>query len=272
MVDADYIPTLDIQLVKGRNFSAGDADKYSAAIVNETLAKELGWKDAIGKRVRFEYGDKEQAERIVVGVVKDFHTYSLQHKVQPIVLLMPPAPSMEDNLYVKINTQKTKDALAYIENVYKQFDKSNPIEFNFLDQNFAKQYAAEQKQEQLSLVFTMLAIFIACLGLFGLVAFTAQQRVKEIGVRKVLGATVASITVMLGKDFIKLVGISILIGAPIAWYAMSRWLNDFAYRINIGWAVFVIAGLIALFIALVTVGFHAIRAAMANPVKSLRNE
>jgi putative ABC transport system permease protein len=240
--------------------------------VNETLVKELGWKDAIGKRVRFDFGEGETGERTVVGVVKDFHTYSLQHKMEPMVLLMPPAPSMEDNLYVKINTAKTTEALAFIEKVYKQFDKSNPVEFHFLDQNFAQQYATEQKQEQLSLIFTLLAVLIACLGLFGLAAFTAQQRIKEIGVRKVLGASVASITIMLGKDFIKLVCISILIAAPIAWYAMNKWLEDFAYRINIGWAVFVVAGFVAMFIALFTVSFHAIKAAVANPVKSLRTE
>lgn len=273
MVDADYIPTLEMKLMAGRNFSgANNADKYGAALVNETLMKDLGWKDAIGKKIKFEYGENEIGERTVIGVVKDFHTYSLQHRVEPIVLLMPPVASMEDNLYVKINTAKTTEALAFIEKVYKQFDKSNPIEFNFLNQNFAKQYAAEQKQEQLSLIFTILAVFVACLGLFGLVAFTAQQRVKEIGVRKVLGATVASITIMLGKDFIKLVCLSILIATPIAWFAMNKWLEDFAYRINIGWAVFIIAGFVAMFIALFTVSFHAIKAAIANPVKSLRTE
>jgi putative ABC transport system permease protein len=273
MIDADYVPALDIKLTKGRNFSGStNADKYTAALVNETLVKELGWKDAIGKRVRFDFGEGETGERTVVGVVKDFHTYSLQHKMEPMVLLMPPAPSMEDNLYVKINTAKTTEALAFIEKVYKQFDKSNPVEFHFLDQNFAQQYATEQKQEQLSLIFTLLAVLIACLGLFGLAAFTAQQRIKEIGVRKVLGASVASITIMLGRDLIKLVCISILIAAPIAWFAMNKWLEDFAYRINIGWAVFVIAGFVAMFIALFTVSFHAIKAAVANPVKSLRTE
>jgi putative ABC transport system permease protein len=273
MIDADYVPALDIKLTKGRNFSGStDADKYTAALVNETLVKELGWKNAIGKRVRFDFGEGETGERTVVGVVKDFHTYSLQHKMEPMVLMMPPAPSMEDNLYVKINTAKTTEALGFIEKVYQQFDKSNPIEFHFLDQNFAQQYATEQKQEQLSLIFTVLAVLIACLGLFGLAAFTAQQRIKEIGVRKVLGASVASITIMLGKDFIKLVCLSILIAAPIAWFAMNKWLEDFAYRINIGWAVFVIADFVAMFIALFTVSFHAIKAAIANPVKSLRTE
>ena len=273
MVDADYIPTLDIKLLQGRNFSSSnEADKYGSALVNETLMKDLGWKDAIGKRIRFTYGEGETGERTVVGVIKDFHTYSLQHKVEPMVLLMPPAASMEDNLYVKINTSKTTEALAFVEKVYKQFDKSNPVEFNFLDQNFARQYGAEQKQGQLSLIFTVLAIFIACLGLFGLTAFTAQQKIKEIGIRKVLGATVASITLMLSRDFVKLVCLSILVAAPIAWYAMNKWLEDFVYRINIGWSVFVIAGLVAMFIALFTVSFHAIKAAVANPIKSLRTE
>lgn len=273
MVDEDYIPTLEMKLIAGRNFlGSNNSDKYGAALVNETLMKDLGWKDATGKKLKFEYGEGEIGERTVVGVVKDFHTYSLQHKVEPMVLLMPPVASMEDNLYVRINTDKTTEALAFIEKVYKQFDKNNPVEFNFLDQNFAKQYAAEQKQEQLSLIFTVLAVFVACLGLFGLVAFTAQQRIKEIGIRKVLGATVASIIIMLGKDFIRLVVLSILIAAPLAWYAMNKWLEDFAYRINIGWAVFFIAGLIALFISLITVIFHAIKAAITNPVKSLRTE
>jgi putative ABC transport system permease protein len=273
VVDADYIPTLELKLVAGRNFSAANnGDKYGAALVNEILMKELGWKDAIGKKLKFTYGEGEIAERTVVGVVKDFHTYSLQHRVEPIVLMMPPVTSMEDNLYIKINTAKTTEALAFIEKVYKQFDKTNPVEFNFLDQNFARQYATEQKQEQLSLIFTMLAVFVACLGLFGLTAFTVQQRVKEIGVRKILGATVTSITIMLGKDFIKLVFLSILIAIPIAWWAMTKWLDDFAYRVNIGWVVFLIAGFAAMLVALFTVSFHAIRAAIANPVKSLRTQ
>ena len=273
MVDADYVPTLEIKLLQGRNFSnANEVDKYGAALVNETLVKQLGWKDAIGKRLRFDYGKGETGERKVIGVVKDFHTYSLQHKVDPMVLLMPPASSMEDNLYVKINTGKTPEALAFIEKCYRQFDKSNPVEFHFLDQNFAQQYATEQKQGQLSLVFTILAVFIASLGLFGLTAFTAQQRIREIGIRKVLGATVSSITFMLGRDFIKLVCIAILIATPVAWYSINKWLENFAYRVDIGWWMFAISAIVALFIAVVTVSFQAIKAAIANPVKNLRTE
>ena len=273
MVDADYVPTLDIKLTEGRNFTgSNEADKLGAALVNETLAKELGWESALGKRIRFDFGEGRKGERRVVGVVKDFHTYSLQHKVEPLVLLPPQEAAQEDNLYVKINTAKTADALAHIEKVYNEFDKTNPIEFHFLNQNFAQQYAAEQKQEKLSLVFSFLTVFIACLGLFGLAAFTAQQRVKEIGIRKVLGATVSSITLMLGKDFIKLVCISILIATPIAWCAMHKWLEDFAYRVDLSWWIFFFAGLIAMIIALITVSFQAIKAAIANPVKTLRTE
>lgn len=273
LVDADYIPTMEIKLSAGRNFStAGQADKFSAAIVNETLVKELGWKEPIGKRLQFKFGQDEIGERTIIGVIKDFHTYSLQHKVEPIVLMMPPVASMEDNLYVKINTAKTSEALAFIEKTYLQFDKSNPVEFNFLDQNFANQYEAELKQERLSLAFTMLAIFIACLGLFGLAAFTAQQRVKEIGIRKVLGATVSSLAIMLSKDFVKLVLIAICIAVPIAWYAMNTWLEGFAYRVDIELWVFAAAAFVAMAIAIITVSIQAIKAAMANPVKSLKTE
>jgi putative ABC transport system permease protein len=223
--------------------------------------------------MRFTYDDKGSVgERTVIGVVKDFHTYSLQHKVEPMVLLMPPVASMEDNLYVKINTLKTKESLAFLERVYKQFDKNNPVEFHFLDQNFQRQYNSEKKQGSLLLAFTILTIFIACLGLFGLVTFTATQRTKEIGIRKVLGATVANIVSVLTKDLMKLVLISFVIASPIAWFIMSKWLQEFAYRITLSWWIFGIAGLSALMIATLTMSFQAIKAAIANPVKSLRSE
>ena len=274
MVDADYLPTLDIKLAAGRNFSSNiESDKYGSALINETLMKQLGWKNSIGKRVRFKYDDKGSVgERTVIGVVKDFHTYSLQHKVEPLVMLMPPEASMEDNLYVKINTSKTKESLAYIETVYKQFDRSSPVEFNFLDQNFMKQYAAEEKQGTVLLVFTVLVVFIACLGLFGLVTLTAAQRAKEIGIRKVLGASVGNIVGVLTKDLIKLVVIAFLIALPITWFGMSTWLEDFQYRISISWWIFLVAGLSAVFIAMITVSIQAVRAAIANPAISLRSE
>jgi putative ABC transport system permease protein len=274
MVDADYLKTMEIKLAAGRNFSADmPSDKYGSMLINETLANELGWKDPIGKRAQFKIdGNGTMGERTVVGVIKDFHTYSLQHKVAPMVLMMPPAASMEDNLYVKLKKGAGPEALSFIEKTYHLFDSNNPVDFHFLDQNFARQYAAEKKQGELALIFTILAVFIAALGLFGLAAFAAHQRVKEIGIRKVLGASVSSITAMLSRDFIKLVLIAVLIATPIAWIAMDKWLQDFAYQVNIHWWVFGLAGVLALIIAIGTVSIHAIRAALANPVKSLRSE
>ncbi|MBC7827203.1 MAG: ABC transporter permease [Chitinophagaceae bacterium] len=274
MTDADYIPTLDIKLLMGRNFSTAiESDKYGSALINETLLKELGWTDPVGKRMRFKYDDKGSlGERTVIGVVKDFHTYSLQHKVEPLVMLMPPAVSMEDNLYVKINTLKTKESLGFLETVYRQFDKNNPLEFNFLDQNFTRQYAAEKKQGKILIVFTILTIFIACLGLFGLVTFTGAQRTKEIGIRKVLGASVTSIVTALTKDLIKLVLIAFVIALPVVWFTMNKWLQEFEYRMTISWWIFGASGLTAIVMAILTVSVQAIKAAIANPVKSLRSE
>ncbi len=173
---------------------------------------------------------------------------------------------------MKINTSKTKESLAFLESVYKQFDKNKPVEFHFLDQNFARQYDAEKKQGSLLLAFTILTIFIACLGLFGLVTFTAAQRTKEIGIRKVLGASVGSVVSVLTKDLMKLVLISFIIASPIAWFIMNKWLQEFAYRITLSWWIFGIAGLLTLLIAAIITSFQAIKAAIANPVKSLRAE
>ena len=273
-VDGDFLKTMEIGLVQGRSFSDNiPADRYNAILVNETLVKELGWKDPIGKRVKFHTnGNGPLAERRVVGVVKDFHTHSLQHKIEPLVLQMPPSTNEQDNLYVKIRAGQTANALAFIEKTYQQFEPNNVFAYQFLDQNFARQYGAEQKQSQILLIFSALAIFIACLGLFGLAAFAAEQRTKEIGVRKVLGASVGSIVTLLSKDFLKLVLIAILIASPLAWWAMNRWLADFAYKIDIEWWVFALAGLLAVGIALLTVSFQSIKAALMNPVKSLRSE
>jgi len=272
-VDPDYFNTLGIKVLYGRSFSESfKSDLMGAVMINETLMKQLGWKDAIGKRVRYYIGnEKHTAEARVVGVVKDFHTYSLQHKIEPLVLGLP-APLDKDNLYVRIKPAKTTEALAYIQSVYRTFDTSATLDFHFLDENFSQQYKAEQKQGEVLLTFTILAVLIACLGLFGLAAFAAEQRTKEIGVRKVLGASVGSIVLMLSRDFLKLVLASIVIATPIAWYAMSRWLHDFAYRVDIHWWVFALAGLLAMVIALLTVSFQSVKAALMNPVNSLRSE
>lgn len=273
-VNPSFVPTMDIQMKLGSNFSENKpSDVTDAALINETLMKELAYANPIGKRIQVKInGEGAIAERRIIGVFKDFHTYSLQHKVEPMVLVMPTQASMEDNLYVRINTSKTKEALAYIQKTFREFDKLNPIEINFLDQNFARQYESEQKQGVLSLSFAIISVLLACLGLFGLAAFTAQQRVKEIGVRKILGASVGSIFILLNKDFIKLVLIASIIAVPAALILMDKWLQNFAYRINISWWVFVGAILLSIFVTIITISFQAIKAAVANPVKSLRME
>jgi putative ABC transport system permease protein len=273
-IDEDFIPTLQIKMAGGRNFSRNvPSDVKDAILVNETLVKELGWKDAVGKRVRT--GVDEQGKVIsqtIVGVVKDFNTYSLQHKIAPMTMELPAEAKDKDNLYIRIAKGNVQASLDYITKTYSQFDIENKPEFHFLDQNFAAQYQTEQKQGTILLIFTILAISIASLGLFGLVTFTAEQRVKEIGIRKVLGASVASIVSLLSTDLIKLVLIAIAIASPIAWFAMDKWLQDFAYKISINWWVFALAGGAAALIALATVSIRSIKAALTNPVKSLRSE
>jgi putative ABC transport system permease protein len=189
-----------------------------------------------------------------------------------MVLQMPASANDEDNLYVRIGKTNIPATLNYINKIYSRFDMEDKPEFRFLDQNFARQYQSEQKQGSILLIFTILAICIACLGLFGLVTFTAEQRVKEIGIRKVLGASVTNIVALLSTDLMKLVLLATVIASPLAWYGMSRWLQSFAYRIDIQWWIFTIAGAVAILIAFITVGVQSIKAATANPAKSLKSE
>jgi len=268
MVDEDFIKTMQISISKGRNFSPSMlTDKTDAIIINETLANELGWKDPVGRKALF----RDQV-KTVIGVVKDFNTYSLQHKIAPVVLNMPARINDQDNLYIRIGNNNIQSTLSYISKVYSEFDSENKAEFHFLNENFSHQYKGEQKQGSLLLIFTVLAISLASLGLFGLVAFAAEQRTKEIGIRKVLGASVAGITVLLSKDLMKLVALAMFIAIPVSIWAMSSWLENFAYRVSIQWWVFAIAGIMAFAIAFVTVSFQAIKAAIANPIKSLKAE
>ena len=274
MVDEDYLPTLQIGLRKGRNFETSrPTDKDGSFLVNETLVKELGWTDPIGKRVQFQTDNEGHiGEATVIGVVKDFNIYSLQHKIAPLVLRMPPVDNEKDNLYVRVSKVNIAGALKGIEKVFRKFDTGSPFEYHFLDANFAGQYEAEKKQGSLIITLTVLAILIACLGLFGLAAFSAEQRRKEIGIRKVLGATIPSLLGLLSKDLIKLVILAMLIASPIAWFIMQQWLNGFPYRITVSSWIFVLAGLLTVAIALATISVQAIKAAMSNPVKSLRTE
>lgn len=272
MTDADFVRTMGVKMANGRNFSdTGNTDRFHAVLVNETLVKNFNLKNPLGKRVQFKINNEgERAERVVVGVVRDFHTYSLQHKIAPLVIEMAPFPVMEDNLYVRVSPKNVPAALAHIEKVYRRFDASHPFTYQFLDDSFARQYEGEQQQERIFLMFTVLALVIACLGLFGLAAFTAVQRTREIGVRKVLGASSGSIVRMLSQDFLRLVVIAAVLAFPLSWWIMDRWLQSFAYRTGISIWVFVLTGIGVTVVALLTVSYHALRAAMANPVKSLR--
>lgn len=273
-VDEDFFKTMQMKLVQGRSFSPlMPTDKDEAVIVNETLVREAGLNNAVGKRIAF--GEDKKGNPLlykIIGVVNDFHISSLQHKIEPLVMQMPPEDNDKDNLYIRISKNNIPAALQFLKKTYATFDAENRIDFHFLNENFQQQYKAEQKQGSILLIFTILAISIACMGLFGLVTFMAEQRKKEIGIRKVLGAGVAGIVTLISKDFLKLVFIALLIACPVTWASMSKWLQDFAYRINISWLVFAIAGGLAAIIALITISFKAIRAALANPVKSLRTE
>ncbi|RPE08741.1 FtsX-like permease family protein [Chitinophaga lutea] len=269
--DEDFVATMGLQMAEGRNFRADQpGDRYNAILVNETMVKELGLQNPVGKRVQFTADTVR--ERRIIGVVKDFHIYSLQHRIAPVALMMAPEPSWEDNLYVRLQKGHIPEALQHIRQVYDQFEKNYPLEINFTDDDFARQYAAEQAQGRVFLIFTALAIFIACLGLFGLAAFTAEQRTREIGIRKVLGASVGDITGMLSRDFLRVVLLASVLAVPLAWWAMHRWLEDFAYRISLSWWMFALAGVLALLVAVGTVGYQALRAALNNPVNSLRSE
>jgi ABC-type antimicrobial peptide transport system permease subunit len=266
----DYIKTMGIQLVEGRDFSTEYGLDTMNYLVNEAAAKKIGYKDPVGKELTM-WGDKG----MIVGLMKDYHHNSLHVPIEPLILRLHKKSwggTYWGNVIVRTEKGKTKQAIASMEKLYKQFNPGFPFKYYFTDDEIANRYKAEYTVSKLSRYFAFLAIFISCLGLFGLATFTAEQKTKEIGIRKVLGASVTGIVGMLSKDFLKLVIIAAVIAFPVAWWAMHRWLNDFAYRVNIGWWVFVMAGIVALLIALLTISFQSIKAAIANPVKSLRTE
>ena len=268
--DQDFIPTYGVKIVAGRSFSRDFSTDTSAFLINEAAVKVLGFKsndEAIGKE--FGYGSRTGK---LIGVFNDFHFESMHQKIVPLVLLVPRTANRYGNISIKISGKNIPSALSHIEKTWRKFLPETPYQYNFLDENFKRLYESEERQKSIFTVFAFIAIFIACLGLFGLSAFAISQRVKEIGIRKVLGASVNTIVALLSKDFLKLVVIAAVIAFPIAWFAMDSWLQDFAYRINIPWWIFILAGVIAGLIAFVTISFQAIKAAIANPVKSLRSE
>jgi putative ABC transport system permease protein len=272
-IDPDFIPAMQIKFMEGRNFSSDIPSDSNTVIVNEALIKKQGWASGMNKRVS---RGKDPAGKIhfanVIGVVKDFHIYSLQHKIEPMIMELPKNTRDRDNIYVRLQEKDVAKSLAFVEQTFRKFDASSPFEYHFLDQNFAAQYKPQEKQGQVLLAFTVLTIVIACLGLFGLITFTVEKRVKEIGIRKVLGAGTGSVVTLLTTSLLKVVLISLLVAVPLSWLVMNKWLEDFAYRIHLEWWMFMAAGIISIIIALITLSFQAIRAAIANPIKSLRSE
>ncbi|MFC5411003.1 ABC transporter permease [Larkinella bovis] len=270
-VDYDYIPTLGMEVKQGRNFSREFGADSTAVILNETAVKIFGFKDPIGKRLSrmMDNEGKVMKSYTVIGVVKNFHFESLRQNIGSVALFMEPNRGA---ISFRLNGQDIPAVVRQIEAKWRQLAPGMPFTYSFLEDSFDAMYRAEQRVGQIVLTFSVLAILIACLGLFGLAAFMAEQRTKEIGVRKVLGASTVSIIGLLSKDFLKLVLIAILIATPIAWYGMNQWLEDFAYKIDVPWWVFAVAGLVAVLIAFVTVSFQSIKAALTNPVKSLRAE
>lgn len=271
--DYDFVPTYGVHMVAGRNFSRDYGTDTSNFIINEAAVKAIGWKSAdqaVGKN--FKYGF---ITGHIIGVMNDFHFESLHQEIKPLVLIMPatqPGQSFYNSISVKISGSSVAVALDALKNAWQKYFPDLPYQYTFLDENFSKMYQAEQRQGTIFTTFACIAIVIACLGLLGLSAFTISQRVKEIGIRKVLGAQVSTIVALLSKDFLKLVGIAAIIAFPVAWIAMNKWLNDFAYRIAMPWWMFLLAAILAALIAFLTISYQAVKAATANPVKNLRTE
>lgn len=263
-IDKNFIPFFKMKMVTGSNFT-GAVNDSAHFIVNEALVKQIGMKDPIGKRFKM-----WRINGTIIGVIKDFHFASMKEKIGPAVFFT--GPNFIQNMYVKTTGADAPKAIAAVQKVFKQYNGEFPFTYHFLDDVFDNLYKGEQREGTLFDYFAGIAIFISCLGLLGLAAFTAQVRTREIGVRKVLGASVNGIVGLLAMDFMKLVLIAIVIASPVAWYAMHKWLQSYAYRIGIQWWVFVTAGVLAIVIAFITISFQSIKAALTNPVKSLRSE
>ncbi|MGH7496408.1 MAG: ABC transporter permease [bacterium] len=274
LVEYDFIPAFGMEVVAGRDFSKEHmTDAQGAFILNEAAVKRFGWDSAIGKKIEMEgvAAGRPRSGR-VVGVVKDFHLRSLHHTIEPLVMLIAPAAYYLDNMAIRLEAHNIAQTLAALERKWRELVPHRPFEYFFMDEAFEGLYRREQRLAQIFRYFSALALVVGCLGLFGLASFVAEQKTKEIGIRKVLGASVAGIVGFLAKDLVKLVLVANLIAWPVAYFAMHTWLQDFAYRVDLRWWTFAVATLLALAIALVTVSYQTLKAALANPVEALRCE
>jgi putative ABC transport system permease protein len=265
-VGYDFVKTMKLKLAQGRDFSRDFPTDSAGFIVNETAVAKMGYTDPIGKPVW--WGNHEGK---IIGVLQDFHFASLHQAIEPLIIHMNEERHY-GTILVRLKAGKDKEGIADLGKLSKELNPAFPFTYQFSDAEYNNMYRSEQLVSKLANYFAFLAIFISCLGLLGLAIFTAAQRTREIGVRKVLGANVPGIVALLSKDFLGLVLIAIVLGSPLAWFLMHRWLQDFEYRTPISWWIFVVAGCSAVGIAFATVSFQAIRAARANPVKSLRSE
>lgn len=275
-VDFDYLETLGLEMADGRYFDRSFSTDSSGIILNETAAAILGWENPIGQRlyqptdnVTGQPNPEDFEEYTIIGVVKDFHWESLRENIGPMSMMIGRSTG---HVSCKFSAAESASVVQSLEAQWKKLSPEQPFSYRFMDNSFSSMYEAEQQIGSIALTFALLAIFISCLGLFGLASFTAEQRTKEIGIRKVLGANTPQIVQLLSKDFLRLVLVALVIATPIAWYSMQQWLQDFAYRIEINWWVFVLAGFAAVLIAILSVSFQSVRAALANPVDSLRGE
>jgi putative ABC transport system permease protein len=268
-IDYDYIKTMGMQVIKGRNFSKDFGSDSATVIINETTAKVIGYKDPIGQKIYTTKNDNKPVAYTIIGVVKNFNFESLRQNISPLGFFLGNSTGFAS---FKVNTANINNLVGQIENKWKAMAPSMPFSYRFMDDSFDDMYRSEQRVGKIAIIFSVLAILIACLGLFGLATFIAEQRTKEIGIRKVLGASVQGIVQLLSKDFVKLVAIAFVIAVPAGWFFMNKWLEDFVYRINMSWWIFAAAGITVLIVALVTVSFQAIKAALTNPVKSLKTE
>ncbi|HEX4852164.1 MAG TPA: FtsX-like permease family protein, partial [Puia sp.] len=263
-VDRDFIPLLNLQFKEGKGFTGTPADS-SNYILNETAIHEMGLKDPVGKRFKF-----HERDGVIVGVLKDFHFKNLHSKIEPIILFYN--PNWRQQIYVKTKAKDASRTIASLTQIWKKYNPDYPFDYKFMDDNFDQMYRSDLRVGKLFNCFAAITIFISCLGLFGLVTYNAESKIKEIGVRKVLGASVPNIVGLMSKDFLKLVIIATAIAFPIAWWALHKMLEDYAYRTEISGWVFVVAGLGVFLVSWITIGFQAVKTALANPIASLRNE
>jgi len=272
MCDEYYVPLYDLHIVTGRNIA--HSDTVREFLINETCLRELGFKkgeDALGIRVQ---NGMNEAKGTIVGVVKDFHLTNPYEPTRPLLICGAKSSFMHlDVMDIKLNGRRSLSKnLEKAQAIFSRYNPQYPFDPKFVDTEYARKFDNEKRQGTLAGLFAGLAIFISCLGLFGLASYVAESRVKEIGVRKILGASVTGLTALLSKDFIKLVLLSFFVAAPLAWWGMDKWLQGFAYRVDIQWWIFALAGTLAILIALFTVSYQAVRAALMNPIRSLRSE